>query len=179
MYSGCQHESFPLVLCWLITFQVRWEGREGRWGEGWRERGRLTDGGSQGNMRLESSDFYLFKFFFLIWTILIVFIDFVTMLLLFLCFDFFFFFLPRGIWNLSFLTRDQTPSPSLEGKVLTAGPLEKAPKSPTYKSDVIEGCLRDGHTLLSLVRPWKLVWNLRQENVDQKNSQNKGHSPKS
>ena len=104
-------------------------------------------------MRLESSDFYLFKFFFLIWTILIVFIDFVTMLLLFLCFDFFFFFLPRGIWNLSFLTRDQTPSPSLEGKVLTAGPLEKAPKSLTYKSDVIEGCLRDGHTLLSLVRP--------------------------
>lgn len=29
-----------------------------------RERGRLTDGGSQGNMRLESSDFYLFKIFF-------------------------------------------------------------------------------------------------------------------
>lgn len=56
-----------------------------------RERGRLTDGGSEGNMRLESSDFYLFEIFFLMRTILIVFIDFVTTLLLFLCFDFFFF----------------------------------------------------------------------------------------
>ena len=65
-----------------------------------RERGRLTDGGSDGNMSLESSDFYLFEIFFLMWTILIVFIDFVTKLLLFLCFDFFF-FLPRGMWNLS------------------------------------------------------------------------------
>jgi len=55
----------------------------------------------------------------------------------------FFFFLPRGMWNLSFLTRDQTPSPSLEGEVLTAGPLEKAPESPTYEPDVTEGCLRD------------------------------------
>ena len=33
MRSGCQLKSVLLVLCWLITFQVRWEGREGGWRE--------------------------------------------------------------------------------------------------------------------------------------------------
>ena len=34
-------------------------------------------------------------------------------------------FWPRGMWNLSFLTRDLTP-PRLAGKVLTTGPPEKS-----------------------------------------------------
>ena len=54
--------------------------------------------------------FFPFLFFkiFLMWTIFKVFIDFVTILPLF----YVLFFWPRGIWDLSSLTRDQTRTPS-------------------------------------------------------------------
>ena len=67
------------------------------------------------------------------------------------------------MWNLSFLTRDQTPSPSLEGEVLTAGPLEKAPESPTYEPDVTEGCLRDDilYFHLCVLENWYETWGRR------------------
>ena len=38
-------------------------------------------------------------------------------------------FWPRGMWDLSSLTRDQTCPPALEGKVLTIGPPGKSPDS--------------------------------------------------
>ena len=62
---------------------------------------------------------FIFKlfFFFLKWTILKIFIEFVTVLLLFYVSGFW----QQGMWDLSFLTRDWTWTPALEGKVLTAG----------------------------------------------------------
>ena len=48
------------------------------------------------------------------WTAFKVFIEFVTMLLPF----YVLFFWPGGMWDLSFLTRDQMSTPALEGEVL-------------------------------------------------------------
>ena len=61
------------------------------------------------------------------WTIFNVFIEFVTVLFLFYAL----FFSPRGMWDLSFLTRDRSFTPTLEGKVLTTGLLPQG--SPTNK----------------------------------------------
>ena len=81
------------------------------------------------------------------WTILKVFIAFLTILFLFLCFDFFFFFGQEECGILASWWVFKPTSPALEGEVLTTGPLVKAPKSPTFKPDVMEGCL-EGHILL-------------------------------
>ena len=62
--------------------------------------------------------FSCLKFFFLMWTTLKISIEFVTILLLFLVLVFW----PQGTCELSFLTRDWTIPPPLEGKVLTTGP---------------------------------------------------------
>jgi len=51
------------------------------------------------------------------WTILKVFIEFVTVLLL----SYGLVFWPRGMWNLSSLIRDRTHPPALEGELLTVG----------------------------------------------------------
>ena len=51
------------------------------------------------------------------WTILKVFIEFVTVLLL----SYGLVFWPRGKWNLSSLIRDRTHPPALEGELLTVG----------------------------------------------------------
>ena len=60
------------------------------------------------------------------WMIFNIFIEFVTVLLLFYALVFW----PRGMWDLSFLTRDRTLTPyTLEGKVLTTGLLPQG--SPT------------------------------------------------
>ena len=51
-----------------------------------------------------------------------VFIEFVTPLLLFFALV----FLAERQWDLSFWTRDRTPTPALEGKVFTVGPPAKS-----------------------------------------------------
>ena len=61
-------------------------------------------------------------FFFLMWAIIKVFIQFVTILLLFYILDFW----PGGIWGLSFPTKIKPALPALEGKVLTTRPLERS-----------------------------------------------------
>ena len=53
-----------------------------------------------------------------------VFIEFVTILFLFLMF---WFLWVRGMWDLSFPTRDQTHTPAREGRVLITGPPVKSP----------------------------------------------------
>ena len=63
------------------------------------------------------------------WTILKVFIEFVTILLLF----YVLYFWLRGVWDLSSLTRDPTCTPALEGKVLTTGPPGKSLRYIFYK----------------------------------------------
>ena len=61
------------------------------------------------------------------WTILKVFIEFVTILFAFLKNSFGFFWL-RGMWDLNALTRDQIhKDPAVEGEILTAGPPGKSP----------------------------------------------------
>ena len=52
-------------------------------------------------------------FFFLMWTVFRLFIEFVTVLLLFYVLV----FQPGGIWDLISLTRDQTSPPAREGEV--------------------------------------------------------------
>ena len=61
-------------------------------------------------------------FFFLMWTIFKVFIEFVTILLLFCVLVFWL----GGMWDLSSPTRDQTIPPALEGEILTTGPPGKS-----------------------------------------------------
>lgn len=79
--------------------------------------------GSHHSCSQKSSFVYLFKRFFFLHTIFIVFIDLVTLLLLFLCFVlwFVFFFWPQGMWNLTNKESTQpgieTTPTSLEGKV--------------------------------------------------------------
>ena len=68
-----------------------------------------------------SQNFFRFLFF-LVWAIFKVFIEFVTILLLFYVLGFW----PRGMWDLSFPTRDGTAPPALEGDVLTTGPPGKS-----------------------------------------------------
>ena len=64
-------------------------------------------------------EFYLLFYLFLFsWTILKVFIEFVTILLLLYVFVFWL----RGTWDLSSLTRNRTHTPTLEGEVFIAGP---------------------------------------------------------
>ena len=57
--------------------------------------------------------FYFFKAFFVMWTILKVFIEFVTVLLLLYVLDFWL----GGMWDLSFPTREQTHTQPLHWKV--------------------------------------------------------------
>ena len=61
--------------------------------------------------------FKFFFFFFLKWIIFKILIEFVTVLLLFYVSGFW----QQGMWDLSFLTRDWTWTPALEGEVLTTG----------------------------------------------------------
>ena len=62
--------------------------------------------------------FSLRIFFFKMWTIFKVFIEFITVLILFYVSVFW----PQGMWELSSGSgRDQTWTPALEGKVLTTG----------------------------------------------------------
>ena len=56
------------------------------------------------------------------WTIFKAFIVFVTILFLFYVIV----FMAWGMWDLSFLTRDQIYTPVLEGEVLTTGLSEKS-----------------------------------------------------
>ena len=63
----------------------------------------------------------LFIFFikdFFMWTILKFFIEFATILLLFHGFCFWVFFSLRGMWDLSFLTRDRTCTPCIRRQSL-------------------------------------------------------------
>ena len=58
---------------------------------------------------LMTSSIYLFIYLLLLWTISIIFIDFVTILLLFYVLVFW----PRDMWDLSSLTRDGTHTPCI------------------------------------------------------------------
>ena len=62
--------------------------------------------------------FFRLFFFFLMWAIFKVLIEFATVLLLFYVLAFW----PGGLWGLSPLTRDGTHTNALEGKVLTPRP---------------------------------------------------------
>ena len=64
---------------------------------------------------------FLSFFFFFSWTIFKVFIEFITMLPLFYVLILW----PRDMWDLSFLTWDQTHTLILEGEVLTTRLLVK------------------------------------------------------
>ena len=64
----------------------------------------------------------LFFFFFLMWTIFKVFIEFVIILLLFYVLVFW----PWGMWDLSTPTGIEPVPPALEGKVSTTGPPGKS-----------------------------------------------------
>ena len=70
--------------------------------------------------------FFIFRIFFLMWAILKVFIECVTILLLFYVFV----FCSQGMWDLSSPTIETAP-PALEGKILTSGPPEKSKKGPS------------------------------------------------
>ena len=76
--------------------------------------------------------FLIFNFnffsFFLMWTTFKVFIEFVTILLLF------WFFWPRGMWDLSSLTRDQTHTPCIGSRSLNHW---TAREVPTYIFKII------------------------------------------
>ena len=63
-------------------------------------------------------EFFFKDFFFLMWTIFKVFIEFATMLLLFYILVLWL----RGMWDLSSPTRDRTRTPAMEGEVLSTGP---------------------------------------------------------
>ena len=77
--------------------------------------------GNQGRKsRLNWSSFFRVFFFFLTWSIFKVFFETVTILLLF-----YLAFWLSSMWDLSTLTKYLTNTPSLEGKVLTTGPLGK------------------------------------------------------
>ena len=65
----------------------------------------------------------LFKIFFLIWTIFKVFIEFTTILFLF----YILIFWPQVMWDLSFLTRDQTGTPHIGGQSLNHRTTRKVP----------------------------------------------------
>ena len=70
---------------------------------------------------------YVYVFFlniFLMWTIFKVFIEFVTILLLFYVLVFW----PRGMWDLSSLTRDQTCTPCLGRQSLKQRTTGEVPK---------------------------------------------------
>ena len=66
------------------------------------------------------------------WTIFKVFIELITILLLFYVLVFW----PQGMWDLRSPTRDRTPPPALEGKVLTAGPPGKSPLMSILKQQI-------------------------------------------
>ena len=69
------------------------------------------------------NNFFFLGFFFWCGPVFKVFIEFVTILLLFYVLEFW----PRGMWDLNYLTSDQTCTPSaLEGEVLTTGPPGKS-----------------------------------------------------
>ena len=82
---------------------------------------------SQAKLSRESTaHFFQFFFFFLMWTILKVFIEFVSILLLFI-----FWFWLWGMWSLSSLTRDGTHTPSTGRQSLKLqGPSRDLPGSP-------------------------------------------------
>ena len=65
--------------------------------------------------------YFLLRFFFM-WTILKVFIEFVTILLLFYVLIFW----PRGMWDLRSLTRDQTYTPCIGRQSLNPRPPGKS-----------------------------------------------------
>ena len=64
------------------------------------------------------------------WTIFKVFVEFVTILLLFYVFYFVIFVLfgPRGMWDLSSLTRDQTCTPCIGRRSLNHWTAREVPK---------------------------------------------------
>ena len=64
----------------------------------------------------------VFFFFFLMWAIIKVFIEFVTILFLSYILDFW----PRGMWGLSFPTKIEPALPALKGEVLTTRQLERS-----------------------------------------------------
>ena len=66
--------------------------------------------------------FFFFLDFFLMWTVLEVFIEFVTTLLLFCVL----FLWPRGTWDPSSPTKDKATHPALEGEVRITGPPGKS-----------------------------------------------------
>ena len=66
--------------------------------------------------------FILLYFIFLMWTILKVFIEFVTILLRYYVLVFW----PRGMWDLSPRLGIEPAPPALEGEVLTTGPPGKS-----------------------------------------------------
>ena len=85
------------------------------------------------------------------WTILKVFIEFVTMLLLFFMSLVFW---PRGKWDLSFLTRAGTVTPALESKILTTGPPGKSPQYVFFCIKLLSlslVCLRFIHVVTSIL----------------------------
>ena len=82
-------------------------------------------------------------FFFWIWTIFKVFIGFVIILLLFYVLVFW----PRGMWDLSFLTRDQTPTSCIGRPSLNCWTTREVPEKLRFltqqTSDVIK-CIQGG-----------------------------------
>ena len=95
-----------------------------------------------GSTALPTSFFLLVFFFFLIWAIFKVFIEFVEILVLFLCFCFSFFWL-RRMCDLSSLARNQACTHALRGEVITTG-LEGSPLPMSWPPE-----LRDRKCLLS------------------------------
>ena len=72
------------------------------------------------------SHYFKTNFFFSMWAIFQLIIEFVTILLLFYVFVFFW---PQGVWDISFPTGPEPPRPVVEGKVLTIRPPEKSQQS--------------------------------------------------
>ena len=74
-----------------------------------------------------------FCFFFLMWTIFRVFIEFVTILLLFYVLVFW----PRGIWDLSSPTRDRTCTPSIGRRSLNQWTTSEVPQIITFLTMIL------------------------------------------
>ena len=107
---------------------------------------------------------FFFKIFFLMWTILKVFIEFAAILFLFYVLVFW----PQGMWDLGLPIRNQTRVPALDGEVLTTGPLGKCLGTSSGKEVKDAGLGRgrvwawgggpDGVLIMASVNPSERLW---------------------
>ena len=100
----------------------------------------LTNPSHRGSLAAETSppcpphQFYFKIFFFSMWTIFKVFIEFVTILLLFYVLVFW----SRGMWDLSSPTRDRTRTPCIGRQSLNHWTAREVPTSSVLETDIWE-----------------------------------------